>query len=371
MKRLLLIAGTRPEIIKVAPVLLAARRAGSSAFEMTFFLTGQHTTMAREALAIFGLEPDADLAIMRPNQTLDDICRSVFEKLPSVLERFAPDVVLVQGDTTTAAMAALCAFNHRIPVGHIEAGLRSHNLGAPFPEECNRRVINAFARFNFAPTDGARLNLLREGVPAETIAVTGNTVVDALRHITNRYPLDEPASVHPAIRAPFVLITAHRRESFGGGFRNICEAIRILAERNPDTQFVYPVHLNPNVQGPVRELLTGIPNIWLLEPLDYESFVYLMMRSRLILTDSGGIQEEAPSLGKPVLVMRRNSERPEAVRKGMASLIGTDADTIETSVGSYLEEGASRTEVPASRNPFGDGKASERIIKAIGRWFSL
>lgn len=362
MPGILVIAGTRPEIIKVAPVLLAARATGVAPRAMRLCLTGQHTTMAQEALSIFGLEPDADLAIMRPNQTLDDICRSVFEKLPAVLERFAPAVVLVQGDTTTAAMAALCAFNHRIPVGHIEAGLRSHDLAAPFPEECNRKVINTFARYNFAPTPGARENLLREGVPPATITVTGNTVVDALSFIRDRYPLDDPSALHPGLRPPYVLITAHRRESFGGGFENICTAIRLLADRHPHVQFVYPVHLNPNVQKPVRALLGGLANVHLVPPVAYLPLLTLLRHCAVVLTDSGGIQEEAPSFGKYCVVMRDVTERMESVMEGKSELVGTDVAKIAAAVTRELGDGRTRMD---DANPYGDGRASERILAVL------
>lgn len=364
MKRPLVVAGTRPEIIKVAPVLLAARNGGVPSWETRFCLTGQHTSMAQEALSIFGIEPDADLAIMRPNQTLDDICRSVFEKLPPVLERFSPDVVLVQGDTTTAAMAALCAFNHRIPVGHVEAGLRSHNLAAPFPEECNRKVIGAFARFNFAPTEKARENLLREGVSPETITVTGNTVVDALNHIVERYPLDDLRSIHPGIRPPFVLITAHRRESFGGGFENICAAIHHLALRFSETQFVYPVHLNPNVQKPVHDLLGGLANVLLVSPVPYLDLLILLKNCALVLTDSGGIQEEAPSFGKYCVVLREVTERMESVLEGKSELVGTDVARITAAVARELGDTPHRV---VAGNPYGDGRAAERILEVLAR----
>lgn len=364
MRRALVVAGTRPEIIKVAPVLLAARTVSPPPVDVRFCLTGQHTSMAQEALSIFGIEADVDLGIMRPNQTLDDICRSVFEKLPAVLERIAPDVVLVQGDTTTAAMAALCAFNHRIPVGHIEAGLRSHTIAAPFPEEGNRKVISALAHDNFAPTPGARENLLREGVAPESIHVTGNTVVDALHFIRERHALDTPSSVHPSIRAPFVLVTAHRRESFGGGFQNICLAIHTLAERFPGAQFVYPVHLNPNVQKPVQALLGGLPNVLLIPPVPYLSLLTLLHCCAVVLTDSGGIQEEAPSFGRFCVVMREVTERMESVTEGKSLLVGTDVTAIVAAVSRELGEGRTRM---GSSNPYGDGRASERILAILAQ----
>jgi len=360
MTTILLIAGTRPEIIKVAPVVLKARELGN--VEVKLCLTGQHMTMAQEALSIFGIEPDANLEIMKPNQTLNDICQAVFERLPAVLQKFKPDVVMVQGDTTTAAMAALCAFNMKIPVAHIEAGLRSFNLDAPYPEECNRRVINSFTRYNFCPTEEAKQNLLNERIPLDRIFLAGNTVVDALQHIARNHPLDDLAGVMKDLKKPFVLITAHRRESFGGGFENICKAIRLCSQKFPHVSFVYPVHLNPNVQKPVHALLGGQTNVHLIPPLPYLPLLSLLKNCDVVLTDSGGIQEEAPSFGKYCIVMREVTERMESVRMGVSELVGTDVDKI---VGAVSRELSERKTVVGTKNPYGDGKASERILEII------
>ncbi len=362
MTSILIVAGTRPEIIKVAPVFLYARDHRRSEIIMRLCLTGQHRTMADEALSIFGIEPDASLEIMRPDQTLNDIAESVFQRLPGVLDRFTPDIVMVQGDTTTAAMAALCSFNRRIPVAHIEAGLRSFNLEAPYPEECNRRVIGTLARFNLSPTRRAAENLRREGVADERIIVTGNTVVDAIHYIQRNFDLRNLEAVVPGLRSPFVLITAHRRESFGQGFRNICEAIRALALRFPSTQFVYPVHLNPNVQKPVHSLLGELANVRLIPPVPYLPLLILLNHCELVLTDSGGIQEEAPSFGKYCIVMRDVTERMESVDLGISELVGTDVQKIVGAVSSHLGKTG---EVSRKANPYGDGRASERILETL------
>ena len=270
MKKLLLIAGTRPEIIKVAPVILHWKNTSfQKYFDINLCLTGQHQTMANEALSIFGITPDANLEIMKPNQTLNDIAQIVFERLPNVLKQFSPEVVIVQGDTTTAAMSAVCAFQQKIPVAHIEAGLRTFNLDAPFPEEANRKIISSIASFHFPPTQSAHVNLLNEGISKEKIFLTGNTSVDALKYIQHSFALDNIVDIDERIRSPFVLITAHRRESFGEGFQNICTAIKICAERFPHFQFIYPVHLNPNVRTPVMNLLGNISNVFLIEPVSY------------------------------------------------------------------------------------------------------
>jgi UDP-N-acetylglucosamine 2-epimerase (non-hydrolysing) len=286
MIKLLIIAGTRPEIIKTAPVVLAAR--SRKDVKVKYCLTGQHKTMAMEALSIFVIQPDADLEIMRPYQTLNDIAASVFEKIPKIFEQTKPDVVMVQGDTTTAAMVAFAAFNMKIPVAHIEAGLRTFNLNAPYPEEANRRLISVVSSYNLCPTEFARENLRKEGAAENTLSVVGNTVVDALELIKAKYPLDDLKKVYPDVRTPFVLITAHRRESFGGGFENICIAIKKCAESFPNHQFIYPVHLNPNVKGPVHQLLAGVQNVKLIPPIPYLELLTLMKNCELVLTDSGG-----------------------------------------------------------------------------------
>ncbi len=361
MKRILIVAGTRPEIIKLAPVLLAAK-AHSGTIQATLCLTGQHVQMAQQALQIFALTPDASLDIMRPNQTLNDIAAAVFQKLPAVIAQYRPDVLVVQGDTTTAMVAAQTAFHLRVPVGHVEAGLRSHDLAAPFPEEYNRRVISTFAQFNFCPTIGAAEQLRREGIAADSIHVTGNTVVDAVRLIAEGGNLGAPSAVDPRIRTPFVLVTAHRRESFGEGFRNICAAIRESAERFPDLQFVYPVHLNPNVQAPVRSYLEGIPNILLIDPVPYLSLLTLLRSCTFVLTDSGGIQEEAPSFGKYCIVMREKTERMESVDMGISELVGSGQTAIVSAVERQVKHPVA---VDRANNPYGDGHASERIIALL------
>ena len=363
MKRILIVAGTRPEIIKLAPVILAAKER-TDTVQTTLCLTGQHVQLARQALEIFDLQPDVSLDIMRPNQTLNDIAAAVFQKLPPVIAETRPDVLLVQGDTTTAAIAAQTAFHLRVPVGHVEAGLRSHDLTAPFPEEYNRRIISTFARFNFCPTQGAAGQLRREGISSETIYITGNTVVDAVRLIVEGGNLGEPFSVDARIRPPFVLVTAHRRESFGEGFRNICAAIRECAERFADLQFVYPVHLNPNVQAPVRSYLDGIRNILLIDPVPYLSLLRLLGASAFVLTDSGGIQEEAPSFGKYCIVMREKTERMESVEMGISELVGSNQAAIVSAVERQVSHPVT---VRRTENPYGDGHASERIITLLAR----
>ncbi len=362
MTSILVVAGTRPEIIKVAPVFLEARSGSNSNVDVKLCLTGQHKTMAQEALSIFRIEPVADLEIMKPNQTLNDIACAVFEHLPPVLDKFTPDVVMVQGDTTTAAMAAVCAFNKRIPVAHIEAGLRSFNLEAPYPEECNRKIISAMAQYNLAPTAGAAENLRREKVADSTISVTGNTVVDALAYIKNNFDLGKLESVDKRIKVPFVLITAHRRESFGEGFKNLCTAIRRCALAYPHMMFVYPVHLNPNVQGPVHELLGKLPNVLLISPIPYLELLTLLSSCEIVLTDSGGIQEEAPSFGKYCIVMREVTERRESVDLGLSELVGTDQEKIVGAVTRALDSHATTGNSP---NPYGDGRAAERILKIV------
>ncbi|MDH3253245.1 MAG: UDP-N-acetylglucosamine 2-epimerase (non-hydrolyzing) [Ignavibacteria bacterium] len=362
MTSILIVAGTRPEIIKVAPVFLKARDRRNSDVSIRLCLTGQHKTMADEALSIFEIQPEASLEIMRPDQTLNDIAESVFQRLPEVLDRFSPDIMMVQGDTTTAAMSSLCAFNRRIPVAHIEAGLRSFNLDAPYPEECNRRVIGAMARYNLSPTTRAAENLRREGVPEERIYLTGNTIVDAIHFIRRKFDLDGLDTVLPGLQKPFVLITAHRRESFGQGFQHICEAIRALAVGFPSTEFVYPVHLNPNVQKPVHALLGTLKNVRLIPPVPYLPLLTLLNNCELVLTDSGGIQEEAPSFGKYCIVMRDVTERMESVDLGISELVGTDTRKIVSAVSTHL----GRTgEVSGTANPYGDGHASERILDIL------
>ncbi|MCX7983456.1 MAG: UDP-N-acetylglucosamine 2-epimerase (non-hydrolyzing) [Bacteroidetes bacterium] len=360
MKTVLIIAGTRPEIIKTAPLVLEAQKRKD--IRVIYCLTGQHTTMAQEALEIFQIKPQFNLQIMRPNQTLNMIAEAVFAKLPQVLDDVNPDIVLVQGDTTTAAMAALACFNQQIPVGHIEAGLRSFNLFAPYPEELNRKVISCLARFNFVPTENAKRNLLEEKVPETTIFVTGNTVVDALRIIVEQHSLENVREIVPAVNTNYVLVTAHRRESFGDGFNNICEALKWCAREYPEYDFVYPVHLNPHVAGPVHTLLDGIKNIHLISPQPYLQLLTLLKNCSFVLTDSGGIQEEAPSFGKYTIVMRDVTERMESVEMGYSELVGASKEKIIKAVQRQIER---PTHVDATCNPYGDGFASRRILDIL------
>jgi UDP-N-acetylglucosamine 2-epimerase (non-hydrolysing) len=371
LKRILVCFGTRPEAIKLAPVLAELGRRPDR-FETVVCVTGQHREMLDQVLGFFGIAVRHDLALMRPGQDLTDLTCGVLAGLRWVLAAERPDLVVVQGDTTSALAAALAAFYARVPVAHVEAGLRTGDLRAPYPEEMNRTVVGVLAARHFAPTERARANLLREGVPAERVLVTGNTVIDALAWTTAR--LREDAALRGRLDAqfafldpgrPLVLVTGHRRESFGEGFRGICEALREIAGGGEGVQVVYPVHLNPKVQGPVRSILDGAPGVHLLDPLDYLPFVYLMGRADLILTDSGGIQEEAPSLGKPVLVMRETTERPEAVEAGTALLVGTGRGAIVRETRRLLADRGAREAMTRSGNPFGDGKAAVRIVDAL------
>ena len=367
-KRISLIFGTRPEAIKLSPVILAMK--DNPDLEPHVCVTGQHRQMLDQVLDVFGVVPDVDLALMLPNQTLSELSARSISAIDAYLMEHDPDMVLVQGDTTTVFCAALCAFYHKIPVGHIEAGLRTWNKHSPFPEEINRVLATRLADLHFAPTDTSRDNLLKEGVAPGKIFVTGNTVIDALYLALERVkanpqnipglPPDTMTNGHP-----LVLITGHRRESFGEGFRNICLAITELAQRFPSADFVYPVHLNPNVREPVFNLLGNRPNIHLIDPLGYLPFVAIMNRAKIILTDSGGVQEEAPSLGKPVLVMRDTTERPEAVAMGTVKLVGTDPDAIVTNVSTLMTDRASYEQMANAVNPYGDGRASSRIVDIL------
>ncbi len=360
----MIVFGTRPEAIKVAPVLQEFERRKDS-FEAVICTTGQHREMLEQMLEVFELHPHHNLSVMRPGQSLTQVTSEVLNGLDSILQEQRPDVVLVQGDTTTAFAASLAAFYHRIPVGHIEAGLRTDNKYSPFPEEINRRLATHIAEFHFPPTETARANLLREGIAEDKIVVTGNTVVDALLYIRARLARDPKPILDAGLTAlnghRLVVVTAHRRESFGGPLLQICQALRTLAERRPDICIVYPVHLNPNVAGPVHKLLSKMENVKLLAPLDYLSFVALMDRASILLTDSGGIQEEGPCLGKPVLVMREVSERAEAIEAGTARLVGTDPDLIVSSVETLLDDPAVYQQMTNRRDLFGDGHASGRI----------
>ena len=368
--KVLTVFGTRPEAIKMAPLVKCLQHAAH--IEARVCVTAQHRQMLDQVLDLFEIRPDHDLDVMRPGQDLFTITAEILQAIRGVYEAERPDVVLVHGDTTTTFAATLAAFYLRIPVGHVEAGLRTGNLYSPWPEEANRRLTSALAAMHFAPTPTSRDNLLRENVPGERIFVTGNTVIDALLAVRDK--LDASAELRARMQAGaaflrsdarLLLITGHRRENFGGGFERICDAIAALAARYPDLDLVYPVHLNPNVQEPVRRLLSGISNVHLIEPLDYLPFVHLMTRATLILTDSGGIQEEAPSLGKPVLVMRDTTERPEAVEAGTVRLVGTDARTIVEGVSRLLDDAGEYRRMSVAHNPYGDGHACGRIVAAL------
>jgi len=366
-KKVMVVIGTRPEAIKLAPVVLALRKHAES-FSTQICVTGQHREMLDQMLEVFGLRPDHDLGVMKAGQSLADVTAACLTGMDGVLRRERPDVVLVQGDTTTTLAASLAAYYCHIPAGHIEAGLRTGKKNDPFPEEVNRRLTTHMSDFHFAPTEVSRKNLLLEGVNPDNICVTGNTVVDALL-LTQARLRKEPSLAVDCLGATdglrIILVTAHRRESFGLPFRRICEAIRAIAERRRDVLVVYPVHLNPNVQAPVHEILDGVPNVKLLAPLDYVSFVACMQRADILLTDSGGIQEEGPALGKPVLVMREVSERPEAIAAGTACLTGTDPEGIFQAVSSLLDDSARYDWMSSRPNPYGNGNASERIVEFL------
>lgn len=369
--RVLSVFGTRPEAIKMAPVVKAL--AAADGVEARVCVTGQHREMLDQVLSLFRITPEYDLALMKPGQTLGDVTSAVLAGLDGVLAEFRPDIVLVHGDTTTTLSASLAAYYRQTPVGHVEAGLRTGNIYSPWPEEINRKVAGAIAELHFAPTGQSRANLRNEGVPEERIFVTGNTVIDALQDVVRLIGEDEALSADLAARfgipedRRIILVTGHRRESFGGGFDRICEALAQLAER-PDVEVVYPVHLNPNVKGPVERLLGGRENVRLMPPQDYLPFVYLMSRAELIVTDSGGVQEEAPSLGKPVLVMRDTTERPEAVEAGTVKLVGTDVEKIVSTAGELLDDPEAYRAMNRAHNPYGDGQASARIVEALRNW---
>ena len=368
--KVLTVFGTRPEAIKMAPLVKHLQTLPGVTGRVC--VTAQHRQMLDQVLELFEIRPDHDLDLMRPGQDLYTISAEILRSIRAVYEAERPDIVLVHGDTTTSFVATLAAFYQRIPVGHVEAGLRTGNLYSPWPEEANRRLTGTLAALHFAPTPTARDNLLRENVAEDTIVVTGNTVIDALLAVTAKLEAAPELSASLAARFPFLrdgapllLITGHRRENFGDGFERICDAIARLARRYPGADLVYPVHLNPNVQAPVRRLLAGIANIHLIEPQDYLPFVYLMARSTLLLTDSGGIQEEAPSLGKPVLVMRDTTERPEAVAAGTVRLVGTDSDAIVAAASELLDDEQAYRRMSVAHNPYGDGQACQRIGAAL------
>lgn len=363
--RVLTVFGTRPEAIKMAPVVTAL--AADPRFDARVCVTGQHREMLDQILNVFEIEPAYDLNIIRPNQSLYDVASAVITGMGEVLKKDRPDIVLVHGDTLTTFAAALSAFFGRIKVGHVEAGLRTGDLQHPWPEEANRKLTGAITDLHFAPTETARTNLLGESVPANRIIVTGNTVIDALFLARDKRAILKMPPVLSAIAAErrVILVTGHRRESFGQGFEDICQALKAIAERFPEAEIVYPVHLNPQVREPVNRLLSAQPNIHLLEPMEYLDFIGLMERSHIILTDSGGIQEEAPSLGKPVLVMRKTTERPEAVEAGTVRLVGTDVDAIVGETVRLMTEPEHYRAMSEAHNPYGDGKATPRILDAL------
>jgi UDP-N-acetylglucosamine 2-epimerase (non-hydrolysing) len=363
--KVLTVFGTRPEAIKMAPVFQAL--AADPAFDARMCVTAQHRQMLDQVLDLFALKPDFDLNLMKPGQDLSDITSNVLLGMREVYKQWTPDIILVHGDTTTTLGAGLSAYYARIRVGHVEAGLRTGNKYAPWPEEMNRRITGAVADIHFAPTDQSRANLLAEGVADTAIHITGNTVIDALLDVVRR--VREPGRLRSQFEQTFsfidpkkklILVTGHRRENFGQGFENICQALAQLASRG-DVQVVYPVHLNPNVQEPVNRILANVPNVVLLPPQDYLPFVYLMDKAHLLITDSGGVQEEAPSLGKPVLVMRDTTERPEAVQAGTVKLVGTNAERIAAEANALLNDPAAYAAMSRAHNPYGDGQASQRI----------
>ncbi|MDX5407727.1 MAG: UDP-N-acetylglucosamine 2-epimerase (non-hydrolyzing) [Chromatiaceae bacterium] len=370
MIKVLSVFGTRPEAIKMAPLVNLLKQ--QSDIDSRVCVTGQHREMLDQVLQLFAIKPDYDLAIMKAGQDLYDVTTSILLNIKPVLRDFKPDVVLVHGDTSTTFAAALACYYEKIAVGHVEAGLRTGNIYSPWPEEANRKLTGALTRYHFAPTETSRQNLLNEQVNPAHIVVTGNTVIDALLQVVAK--IDSDAALNQAFAEKFpygqngrklILVTGHRRESFGAGFDNICAALKQLATDFPDCDIVYPVHLNPNVREPVYRLLSGAANVHLIEPQDYLPFVYLMSRATLVLTDSGGIQEEAPSLGKPVLVMRDTTERPEAVAAGTVKLVGTDKAKIVAEASRLLTDQAYYDSMSFAHNPYGDGKACQRIIDAI------
>lgn len=363
-KKIVCVVGTRPEAVKMAPVILALKNQPWA--DVRVLATAQHRNMLDQVLHFFGIAPDIDLDIMRPNQALTTLTARLLLELDGVLSAEKPDVVLVQGDTTTVMTVALACFYHRIPIGHVEAGLRTWDMQNPFPEEANRVIAGKLARWHFAPTQGSRENLLREGVRDADILVTGNTVIDALL-MTAAKELDVGIRLDPAKR--LILVTSHRRENFGAPFREICEALRTIAQNNSDVQLLYPVHPNPNVKDVAHEILGNCPNIVLCEPLDYAPFVAAMKQAYLIISDSGGVQEEAPALGKPVLVLRDETERPEAVDQGVVKLVGPHYERIVAETQRLLDDASAYREMARGISPYGDGLAAGRIVKTLQEHF--
>jgi len=374
MKKILVVFGTRPEAIKMAPVIQELKKE-EDWYETRVCVTAQHREMLDQVLDIFKINPDYDLNIMQPDQNLDEVVSKILIKLKSVLHDFQPDLVLVHGDTITTFSASLAAYLKKIKVGHVEAGLRTGDLFSPWPEEGNRKLTSVLANYHFAPTTLSKKNLLNEGIDESKIFITGNSVIDALQIIVNRIKDDKRLKFNIEKRikksgfidfdSKYILVTGHRRENFGQGMQNICESLKFLAEKNPNINFLYPVHLNPNVRKPVNDLLSDVSNIKIVEPFEYEEFVYLMCKSYFILTDSGGIQEEAPSLGKPVLVMRDKTERPEAIESGTVKLVGSDKSKIVKEVQSLLDNYEEYQKMCKAINPYGDGKTSKRIAEIL------
>ena len=378
--KIMLVFGTRPEAIKMAPLVKEFEKYQGE-IETIVCVTGQHREMLDQVLNLFDIKPDYDLDIMKPGQDLYDITAKVLVGMRDILKKVHPNIILVHGDTTTSTAVALAAFYQQIPVGHIEAGLRTNNIYSPWPEEMNRQITSRIAAYHFAPTQLSKSNLLMEGISPEKIMVTGNTVIDALYTIVDKVKDNKVLSItlkqtlnhlgydvnRLSCGRKLVLITGHRRENFGDGFIHICQAIKTLAEKYPDTDFVYPMHLNPNVRKPIHDIFGehSSSNIFFIEPLEYLTFVYLMEKSTIVLTDSGGIQEEAPGLGKPVLVMRDTTERPEALDAGTVKLVGTDFDKIVKEVSSLLEDKAYYNSMSKAVNPYGDGKSCNRIVKTF------
>lgn len=368
--KVLTVFGTRPEAIKMAPLVHQLEK--DEYFEAKVCVTAQHREMLDQVLGLFKITPDYDLNIMKVGQTLPEVVNRILIELTVVLKEFKPDVVLVHGDTATTFAASLAAYYEKITVGHVEAGLRTYNLYSPWPEEANRRLTGVLTQYHFAPTETSRQNLLKENHSDTTITVTGNTVVDALLMAKAKIDSDTQLRESLELNFPFldrqkrlILVTGHRRESFGEGFERICESLALTAKRYPNAQIIYPMHLNPNVREPVNRVLKNVSNIYLVEPQEYLPFIYLMNRAYIILTDSGGVQEEAPSLGKPVLVMRDTTERPEAIEAGTVKLVGTDVVTITTELNKLMDNEQEYKEMSFAHNPYGDGKACERILDAL------
>lgn len=374
IKKILIVFGTRPEAIKMVPLIKEFKK--YNGFEIKICVSAQHRQMLDQVLNLFEIKPDYDLDIMKTNQDLYDISSRVLLGMREILKDFCPNVVLVHGDTTTSFVGALAAFYQKIKIGHVEAGLRTNDLYSPFPEEANRQITGVLADFHFAPTQSAKQNLIKENKNPNSIIVTGNTVIDALLLMIDKIEKnvnlrDEITSIlrlkysNFGSERKFILVTGHRRENFGDGFLNICDALKNIAQNNPEIDIVYPLHLNPNVQKPVREILSNLSNVYLIDPLEYEKFVYLMSKSFFIITDSGGIQEEAPSLGKPVLVTRDTTERPEALQSGAVKLVGTNKNIIIKEAQNLILQKDEFEKMSKANNPYGDGKASERILEFL------